>query len=416
MLRRAPAMTLLELLVVVAIIGILLGLLIPGLGTAWDVALDTQCKSNLHRIFQAFGVFAAGGDTGRVLGVSQFYPRVEYWPAVPYIVCEDARIFSCPQADAQPREPGEDDPFDPAVFGTGGSGGSGGTGGGTTPPPPPPPSGPDDYSRLDEVLGDLKYACRNRGFEISFADPGHQGLGRMNLGTRRGQNERGKYIEIGTKDCSPVDEAYFKPGSGNDGIIRVQEDADGRITATLVAYWCAEKNCVLYRGEPLFVSPSDPPDVRNPASIYYGWMGPGSSKQGMEVELSEPRPPTTRTGRGRRRGTPERLGRNGRDPGAGGPHDLRLRHGARRRHAPHRPEQARRHGLLPARGGPRAGGLRAATRPQRPPQRPTEHPVLRRVGPRRRTLGVGPDDARKRDALETVIRPTRLQYRPPGRV
>jgi len=303
MLRRAPAMTLLELLVVVAIIGILLGLLIPGLGTAWDVALDTQCKSNLHRIFQAFGVFAASGSTGRVLGESQFYPRVEYWPAVPYIVCEDARIFSCPQADAQPREPDEDDPFDPAVFDTGGSGGSGGTGGGGT-TPPPPPSGPDDYFRLEEVLGDLKYACRNRGFEISFADPGHQGLGRMNLGTRRGQNERGKYIEIGTKDCSPVDEAYFKPGSGNDGIIRVQEDADGRITATLVAYWCAEKNCVLYRGEPLFVSPSDPPDVRNPASIYYGWMGPGSSKQGMEVELSEPRPPPPEPGGG---GGEERL-------------------------------------------------------------------------------------------------------------
>jgi prepilin-type processing-associated H-X9-DG protein len=292
-------MTLLELLVVVAIIGILLALLIPSVGTAWDVALDTQCKCNLNRIFQAFGVFAAGGDTGRVLGESQFYPRVEYWPAVPYIVCDDARIFSCPQADAQPRDPGEDDPFDPAVFDPGGSGGSGtGGSGGTT----PPPSAPEDYSRLEEVLGDLKYACRNRGFEICFADPAHQGLGHMNLGTRRGQNERGKYIEIGTKDCSPVDEAYFKPGSGNDGIIRIQEDADGRITATLVAYWCAEKNCVTYRGEPLFVSPSDPPDVRNPASIYYGWMGPGSSKQGMEVELVQPPPaPQQRAGGGEER-------------------------------------------------------------------------------------------------------------------
>lgn len=295
MLRRAPAMTLLELLVVVAIIGILLGLLIPGLGTAWDVALDTQCKCNLNRIFQAFGVFAAGGDTGRVLGESQFYPRVEYWPAIPYIVCEDARIFSCPQADAQPREPTEDDPFDPAVFDTGGSGGSGAGGsGGTT---PPPPSGPDDYSRLDEVMGDLKYACRNRGFEICFADPGHQGLGHMNLGTRRGQNEQGKYIEIATVDCSPATEAYFERG-GNDGILRVQENADGRITAILVKYSCAEKNCVTYRGEPLFVSPSDPPDVRNPASIYYGWMGPTTSKQGMEVELSEPRPPPPPEGAG----------------------------------------------------------------------------------------------------------------------
>jgi len=282
MLRRAPGMTLLELLVVVLIVGILLALLIPGLQSAWDVARDTQCKTNLNRIFQAFGVFAASGAAGQAMGESQFYPRVEFWPAIPYVVCEDARVFRCPQADALPREP-EDEPLDSGDAGradSGGSGGSGGRGGGTTPRP-----SDDDFSRLEEVLGDLRYVHRVRGFEICFADPAHQGLGHMNLGTRRGRNERGKYVEVGTKDCSPVDDAYFERG-GNDGIILVQEYDDGRITATLVKYWCAELNCVLYRGEPLFVSPSDPPYVRNPADRGYGHMGPGATKNGLEVEVA----------------------------------------------------------------------------------------------------------------------------------
>jgi len=51
--RRERAFTLLELMVVVAIIGILIALLMPGVSSAWDMARMTQCQTNLADLFKA---------------------------------------------------------------------------------------------------------------------------------------------------------------------------------------------------------------------------------------------------------------------------------------------------------------------------------------------------------------------------
>jgi len=60
--RRERAFTLLELMVVVAIIGILIALLMPGVSSAWDVARMTQCQSNLANLFKAHMSWLADRD------------------------------------------------------------------------------------------------------------------------------------------------------------------------------------------------------------------------------------------------------------------------------------------------------------------------------------------------------------------
>jgi prepilin-type N-terminal cleavage/methylation domain-containing protein/prepilin-type processing-associated H-X9-DG protein len=279
MLNRRRAFTLVELMIVIAIIGVLLAMLVPFVGGAWSLASSMQCQLNLKHIYEAFVVFDADDMAKDIIGPSAFYPEAEFWPGIPYIACSEASIFSCPSTESSPWEFAPDAPGDTQP---------GGDPGAWSPPPLPPPSqAPADPQQKDlkEFLNDLRYVHRVRGFEVNFGDPAHQGMGRMNLGTREGQDGRGRYIEIGLDDNSPVTESYMNT-DGHDGIIRIYEESDGRVTAKLMKYSCAELNCVLYKNEPLFIGPGDPPGVATPGNNAYGHLGPGASKQGMEMELS----------------------------------------------------------------------------------------------------------------------------------
>ena len=63
--RERAAFTLVELLIVIAIMGVLLGLLMPAMGRAREMARRASCLSNLRQVHQSFLLFAEEND-GRV--------------------------------------------------------------------------------------------------------------------------------------------------------------------------------------------------------------------------------------------------------------------------------------------------------------------------------------------------------------
>ncbi len=86
--RMTRAFSLVELMIVVAMIAILVAMLMPIIHAAWDAAFTAQCQTNLNRMWQAINMRrAATGETGFVTGGS--------WSAYlsPYV---NSRVFHCP--------------------------------------------------------------------------------------------------------------------------------------------------------------------------------------------------------------------------------------------------------------------------------------------------------------------------------
>ncbi len=225
--------TLVEMLVVIAIIALLLVILVPALHTGRSLARQAVCAVNLRHISQGF---VSHKSQQRVVGMRvAWFPPARHWPGVPQEAVENVGVFICPEAVGK-------------ITGS--------------------------YD-----LDGMFFLVRNRGLEVGIG--GVEGLGQMWVGTRRGKDNRGEYLEIGLDDNSVVTASYLD-NDGHDGILRIYDQLPGgKVIAVIWKYSCGESNCVMYFGEPLF--PDD--NYADPNDPHHGWLGPGTTKNGMEVPL-----------------------------------------------------------------------------------------------------------------------------------
>jgi prepilin-type N-terminal cleavage/methylation domain-containing protein/prepilin-type processing-associated H-X9-DG protein len=93
--RKRSAFTLIELLVVVGIIGILIGLLLPGIQAAREASRRTNCSSNLRQLGLGILNFAQAHHGHLPLDVHSGAPRSWVYTVAPYLQGVD-RMRICP--------------------------------------------------------------------------------------------------------------------------------------------------------------------------------------------------------------------------------------------------------------------------------------------------------------------------------
>jgi prepilin-type N-terminal cleavage/methylation domain-containing protein len=96
---KRKAFTLVELMVVIAIIALLVVLVMPSMSTVYSLARATICRGQLEKLGGAFAIaqgqkpiYSAGNPA--LLGV---YPKKLTWPSIPRNAVDDPVLYHCPE-------------------------------------------------------------------------------------------------------------------------------------------------------------------------------------------------------------------------------------------------------------------------------------------------------------------------------
>lgn len=96
---KRKAFTLVELMVVMAIIALLVVIILPSMTKVQSVARATICRGNLQKLGSAFAIANQGrvisNTSGTALG--GVYPVPMIWPATPRSAVDDAVLYHCPE-------------------------------------------------------------------------------------------------------------------------------------------------------------------------------------------------------------------------------------------------------------------------------------------------------------------------------
>ncbi len=99
-MRRRNGFTLVELLVVMAIIALLVGILLPALGNAREAGKTALCASNIRQLALGASIYA-DENQGRI--IPYVTPTSHYWPKLLTPDLENRNVWSCPSF---PRDTG----------------------------------------------------------------------------------------------------------------------------------------------------------------------------------------------------------------------------------------------------------------------------------------------------------------------
>jgi prepilin-type N-terminal cleavage/methylation domain-containing protein/prepilin-type processing-associated H-X9-DG protein len=203
---RRNAFTLVELLVVVAIIALLVSILVPTLSEAQRLAKIVKCQSHLKQLCNALEDASwRPGDTGKT--TYQRYPDPAKWPVIPYSTEPTDAIYFCPE---------------------------------------------DTSSNWGNSVMGLVYQS---GMAPNPNIPWANG---KSCKVRRGTDSEGPYTEFVFEEnpSYPVefwDETSRYPGtpdySDNDGRFRVYDRKEGARKVKLMYYTCSYTNKIYYFGE-----------------------------------------------------------------------------------------------------------------------------------------------------------------------
>jgi prepilin-type N-terminal cleavage/methylation domain-containing protein/prepilin-type processing-associated H-X9-DG protein len=103
---KRRAFTLVELMVVIAVVALLMAMVVPSMSSVFALSRAKICQNNLKRLSDAFSASSSGrvlmrAGAGGVRQVLETFPKPMAWPTVPMDAVPDPVIYKCPEDEVK---------------------------------------------------------------------------------------------------------------------------------------------------------------------------------------------------------------------------------------------------------------------------------------------------------------------------